>query len=180
MNVIIFVILMILGKTEDTGFILEHGAMYEPYITELHEYYRLVTSMFLHFGISHLMNNMIMLGALGWYLEAEVGHVRFLFLYILSGIGGNLCSLLYNLSLGREIVSAGASGAIFGLMGALVCAAVQRRGYVGGLNRHRLIIMVVLSLYFGLTSTGVNNVAHIGGLAAGFLLQAGYSLLRKK
>lgn len=65
MNAIVFGILMILGKTEDTQFILEHGAMYEPYVMENHEYYRLVTSMFLHFGIDHLMNNMVMLGALG-------------------------------------------------------------------------------------------------------------------
>lgn len=177
-NAIVFVILMFLGKTEDTQFILEHGAMYEPYIVEGHEYYRLVTSMFLHFGINHLMNNMIMLGALGWNLENEIGKIKFLLIYLFSGIGGNLCSLFVNQMEGRAVVSAGASGAIFGMMGALVCTAIQRRGYVGRLNKRGLILMVFLSLYFGLTSSGVDNAAHIGGLVCGFLLQAILGALR--
>ena len=86
MNAVIFVVLMMLGKTEDTYFILEHGAMYEPYVIEGHEYHRLVTSLFLHFGISHLMNNMVMLGALGWNLELEIGKIRFFLIYFLSGM----------------------------------------------------------------------------------------------
>lgn len=171
MNAVIFVVLMMLGKTEDTYFILEHGAMYEPYVIEGHEYYRLVTSLFLHFGISHLMNNMVMLGALGWNLELEIGKIRFFLIYFLSGMGGNICSLIYHVKEGTYVISAGASGAVFGLMGALVCAALQRRGYIGRLNKRGLIFMVILSLYFGLTSTGVDNAAHIGGLICGFLLQ---------
>lgn len=178
MNAIVFGILMILGKTEDTQFILEHGAMYEPYVMENHEYYRLVTSMFLHFGIDHLMNNMVMLGALGWNLEFEIGKLRFFLIYMLSGIGGNLCSLFFHLKEGTVAVSAGASGAVFGLMGALVCAAIQRRGYVGRLDKRGLILMVVLSLYFGLTSSGVDNAAHIGGLLCGFFLQIILGALR--
>lgn len=178
MNAVVFIILLLLGKTEDTQFILEHGAMYEPYVIEQHEYYRLVTSMFLHFGINHLMNNLIMLGALGWNLEIEIGKIKFLLIYLLSGIGGNLCSLLVNQMKGIMVVSAGASGAIFGLMGALVCAAIQRRGYVGRLNKRGLIFMAVFSLYFGLTSGGVDNAAHIGGLVCGFLLQAILGALR--
>lgn len=75
-------------------------------------------------------------------------------------------------------VSAGASGAVFGLMGALVCAAIQRRGYVGRLDKRGLILMVVLSLYFGLTSSGVDNAAHIGGLLCGFFLQIILGALR--
>lgn len=171
MNAVIFVVLMMLGKTEDTYFILEHGAMYEPYVIEGHEYYRLVTSLFLHFGISHLMNNMVMLGALGWNLELEIGKIRFFLIYFLGGMGGNICSLIYHVKEGTYVISAGASGAVFGLMGALVCAALQRRGYIGRLNKRGLIFMVILSLYFGLTSTGVDNAAHIGGLICGFLLQ---------
>lgn len=177
-NAMVFVVLMALGKTEDTQFILEHGAMYEPYVTERHEYYRLVTSMFLHFGINHLMNNMVMLGALGWNLEIEIGKLRFFLIYLLSGIGGNICSLLFHIQKGSFVVSAGASGAVFGLMGALVCAAIQRRGYVGRMNKRGLILMVILSLYFGLTNRGIDNAAHIGGLICGFLLQAIMGVLR--
>ena len=86
-------------------------------------------------------------------------------------MGGNICSLIYHVKEGTYVISAGASGAVFGLMGALVCAALQRRGYIGRLNKRGLIFMVILSLYFGLTSTGVDNAAHIGGLICGFLLQ---------
>ena len=85
--------LQISGNTEDVMFMLEHGAMFEPLITEEHEYYRIITSMFLHFGIEHLLNNMVILGALGWNLELETGKIRFLIIYLVSGIGGNLLSL---------------------------------------------------------------------------------------
>lgn len=171
-NIGIFLIFMLLGKSEDTIFMMEHGAMYEPYVLEGHEYYRIVTSMFLHFGINHLMNNMVMLGALGWNLEIETGKIRFLLIYFLSGIGGNIFSLFMNQSAGRDVVSAGASGAVFGLMGALVFVVIRNKGRVGRLSRRGILLMVVLSLYFGITSSGVDNMAHIGGLICGFLLEA--------
>lgn len=171
-NIGIFIIFMLLGKAEDTLFLLEHGAMYEPYVVEGGEYYRLVTSLFLHFGIQHLLNNMVMLGALGWNLELETGRIRFLIIYFVSGIGGNILSLVLNQLSGRNVVSAGASGAVFGLMGALLCVVIRRKGHVGRLNRRGVILMVILSLYFGFTSSGVDNAAHIGGLVCGFLLEA--------
>ena len=64
-NLLVFVILTLIGQTEDGYFMLQHGAMYEPYVLEKQEYYRLFTSLFLHFGISHLLNNMVLLWALG-------------------------------------------------------------------------------------------------------------------
>lgn len=169
-NIAVFLILTVFGDTEDAAFMLGHGAMYEPYITEGHEYYRIFTCLFLHFGISHLLNNMVMLGALGWNLELEIGKIRFLIVYFGSGIAGNIFSLFYDMSTAQPVVSAGASGAIFGLMGALVYVVIANRGRLGRLSGRGMLIMVALSLYFGLTSNGVDNLAHIGGLAAGFLL----------
>lgn len=169
-NIAVFFILTIFGDTEDAVFMLGHGAMYEPYITEGHEFYRLFTCLFLHFGISHLLNNMVLLGALGWNLELEIGKIRFLIIYFVSGIAGNIISLFYDMSIAQPAVSAGASGAIFGLMGALVYVVIANRGRLGRLSERGMLIMVALSLYFGLTSSGVDNMAHIGGLAAGFLL----------
>lgn len=116
-NILVFIALTMIGRTEDGYFMLQHGAMYEPYIIENQEYYRLFTSLFLHFGISHLLNNMVLLWALGSIFEKEAGKIRFLFCYFISGIGGNLLSLYWNTMHDRQIVSAGASGAIFGLMG---------------------------------------------------------------
>ena len=169
-NVAVFFILTMFGDTEDAVFMLQHGAMYEPNIIEGHEYYRIFTCLFLHFGITHLLNNMVLLGALGWNLELEIGKVRFVIIYFASGIIGNIVSLFYDLTLEQPAVSAGASGAIFGLMGALLYVVIANRGRLGRLSGRGMLVMVALSLYFGLTSTGVDNLAHIGGLVSGFLL----------
>lgn len=169
-NVLVFLVLSFMGNTEDAVFMLMHGAMYEPYITESHEYYRIITSMFLHFGINHIMNNMVMLGALGWNLEKEIGKIRFIVIYMLSGIGANIFSMWRNILLGEYHVSAGASGAVFGLMGALFHVAVANHGRIGRLSGKGLLIMIILSLYFGFTTVGVDNSAHIGGLIFGFCL----------
>ena len=169
-NVLVFFLLSLRGDTESGYFMLQYGAMYEPLVTEGHEYYRLITSLFLHFGIQHLLNNMVMLGALGYQLENEIGHIKFLLIYFISGIGGNLCSLYWNVSHGEQVISAGASGAIFGLMGALLYIVAVNRGRLGRLSGRGMLIMVALSLYFGLTSSGVDNSAHIGGLICGILI----------
>lgn len=169
-NIAVFFILTLFGDTEDAVFMLQHGAMYAPYVTEGHEYYRIFTCLFLHFGIAHLLNNMVMLGALGWNLELEIGKIRYIIIYFGSGIIGNIISLCYDLTLQQPAVSAGASGAIFGLMGALLYVVITNRGRLGRLSGRGMLVMVALSLYFGLTSSGVDNLAHIGGLVSGFLL----------
>ena len=177
-NVAVFFIMSLFGNTEDVMFMLEHGAMFEPLITEEHEYYRIITSMFLHFGIEHLLNNMVILGALGWNLELETGKIRFLIIYLVSGIGGNLLSLYLGVSSAEYAVSAGASGAIFGLMGALLYVAARNRGRMGRISGKGVLFMIALSFYFGITSSGIDNAAHIGGLLCGFILAV--ILYRKK
>ena len=162
-NIAVFMVLSLLGDTENGYFMLHHGAMYEPMILENQEYYRFFTCMFLHFGIQHLLNNMVMLGALGWQLEPVIGKVKYLLIYFISGLGGSGLSFAWNVMHEEQSVSAGASGAIFGLMGALL--------YV-------VMLMVLLGLYCGMTSTGVDNLAHIGGLVCGFILAL--ILYRKK
>lgn len=169
-NVAVFLIMTMFGDTEDSMFMLEHGAMFEPLITQEHEYYRIITSMFLHFGIEHLLNNMVMLGALGWNLELEIGKLRYFIIYMISGIAGNVLSLYIGVSSSEYAVSAGASGAIFGLMGSLFYVAIRNRGRLGRISGKGMFIMIALSLYFGITSGGVDNAAHIGGLICGFLL----------
>lgn len=169
-NIAVFLVMSMIGNMEDAVFMLQHGAVYEPLVIEEHEFYRIFTSIFLHFGISHLMNNMVMLGALGWNLELEIGKGRFLIIYLLSGIGGNLLSLYNSVSVEEYAVSAGASGAVFGLMGALLYVVIANGGRLGRLSGRGLLIMAALSFYFGLTSSGVDNWAHIGGLLSGFFL----------
>ncbi len=169
-NVIVFIILSILGQTENAQFMLDHGAMYVPYVVERNEYYRLFTSMFLHFGFEHLMNNMIMLGVIGWSLEREIGSIRFMIIYLGSGLCGNIVSAVVSIYQQDFAVSAGASGAIFGIMGAMLYVAIRNRGRVGDMSGVGLLVMVVLSLYYGFIGAGIDNLAHIGGLISGFLL----------
>lgn len=169
-NVIVFVVLSFQGMTEDAQFMLDHGAMYVPYMMEGEEYYRLFTSMFMHFGFEHLMNNMIMLGAIGWNLEYEIGKIKFLIIYFGSGLFANVLSGFGDYLIGEYAVSAGASGAVFGITGALLYVAIRNRGQIGTVTERGLVLMIVLSLYYGFTSSGVDNLAHIGGLISGFVL----------
>lgn len=169
-NVLIFLGLSFMGMTEDSTFMMEHGAMYVPYLMNGERYYTLITSMFLHFGFSHLMNNMVMLLVIGYSLEPEIGKIRFLLIYLGSGLMGNLVSAWFDVSQGSYAVSAGASGAIFGIMGALLYVAIRNHGRVGEISTRGLVLMAGLSLYYGFTAQGVDNAAHIGGLVSGFLL----------
>lgn len=169
-NVIVFVILSCLGDTESAGFMLQHGAMEWRSIMEYGEYYRILTSMFLHFGFEHIFENMIFLFLIGSYLEEAMGSVRYFIFYLLCGVGSGICSLTVDTLLKTQAVSAGASGAIFGVVGGLLCVVLRNRGNFKGIGLGGVIIMIAGSLYYGLTSSGVDNVAHIGGLICGFLL----------
>lgn len=171
-NVIVFLVLSFGGRTEDGMYMLEHGAMYVPYVLEYKEYYRLLTCIFLHFGFTHLMNNMLTLVVVGWNVEMFAGRVRFLIIYFLSGLGGNIVSMIGDLIRHDYSVSAGASGAIFGLTGSMLCLAILNHGRVGNVTKQGMIVMILISLYTGFTSGGVDNLAHIGGLLTGILVTA--------
>ena len=175
-NIIIFLYMFVTGKAGDAEYMASHGAVYFPYMIEKGMWYPLVTAMFLHFDIEHLANNMVMLVAVGRYVEKGMGSVRFMILYFASGVLGNVFSLAGDLRAGDYVVSAGASGAVFGLVGALLAMAVKNRGSIEGLGIRQILLMIALSLVSGLTSAGVDNVAHAGGLVTGFV--AGLILYR--
>ncbi|MCQ2507540.1 MAG: rhomboid family intramembrane serine protease [Dorea sp.] len=178
-NVVIFLGLSFIGMTEDSAFLLEHGASYLPYILYKGEYYRIFTSMFLHFGFDHLMSNMMMLALMGYRLEPAVGKIRFLIIYLSAGLMGNLISLFQEYMSGECYVSAGASGAVFGLIGSMLFVAfmnktgryLKKYGYMD-LNTRDMCIIIGLGIYSGFTSAGIDNAAHLGGLIAGFLFTA--------
>lgn len=169
-NVIIFFIVDLSGGSENAVHMLNSGAANAALIVEGKEYYRLFTSMFLHFGMAHLANNMLVLFVIGDNLERAVGKARYLLIYFLSGIGGNLLSCYLDYQDGSMSVSAGASGAIFGVMGAMLYVLLVNHGRLEDLTVRQIAIMAGFSLYFGFTSSGVDNAAHIGGLVSGFVL----------
>ncbi|MCD7764675.1 MAG: rhomboid family intramembrane serine protease [Lachnospiraceae bacterium] len=169
-NIIVFVILSIIGDTEDGYFMVMHGANFAPYVVEYGQYYRLFTCMFLQFGVQHLFNNMLVLIFLGDDLERLAGKLRFLIIYFGGGLIGNIVSVAYDMRTGEYSVSAGASGAIFAVIGALLAVVILNKGKIPAYTRRRMFLMASLSVLQGLTATGIDNCAHIGGMVSGFLL----------
>ena len=169
-NVLVFIVVELTGTSQNAWHVLEYGAAYTPYIVGNGEVYRLFTSMFLHFGIEHLVNNILVLFVLGSRLEQVIGKIRFLLIYLLGGIAGNIFSLFLELWQQDFSVSAGASGAVFAVMGAMIYVVVRNKGWLGDLSMKQILIMAAFSLYFGFASSGVDNAAHVGGLLAGFVL----------
>ena len=151
---------------------MRYGALETTKVIEGHEYYRMVTSMFLHADFEHLSRNMIVLFFLGAAVEAYLGHTRWFILYIVSGIIGNLASLLMEWSADEVRLSIGASGAVFGAMGATLVIAFSNRRLLRDKSALgiRVLFMIAFSVYAGLISDGVNNAAHIGGLIGGLWL----------
>ena len=169
LNVLFFLYLEITDSSEDAYFMYTKGAMFAPAVLEDGEYYRLLTAMFMHFGIRHIMNNMLVLFVIGDNLERALGHVKYLIFYLLCGIGSNWVSMMAH-STDTMTVSAGASGAIFGVVGGLLYVVTANKGRLEDLSTRQLVIMIFFSLYLGYTSTGVDNTAHLSGLVIGIVL----------
>ncbi|MFR5601816.1 MAG: rhomboid family intramembrane serine protease [Lachnospiraceae bacterium] len=169
-NVLYFLYLEMNGNTSNAGFMLEHGAMYAPYVVEQKEYYRLLTAVFMHFGFSHLMNNMVILFVLGDNMERALGKFWYLMFYLTCGVGANVVSMVFGDNDYYQSVSAGASGAIFGVIGGLCYIVAINHGRLEDLSSSQMGLLAITSLYFGFTSTGVDNWAHVGGLVLGVIL----------
>ena len=148
----------------------EAGCFGVVYLLYGDEWYRLLTSAFLHADVEHLANNMILLYFAGDIVERSLGKVRFLFLYGMAAVSGNLFSAAYELSTGSFYDTIGASGAVFGLTGALLFLVILKRGKAAEITLQRMLIAVGLSFYAGFRQTSVNNAAHLGGLVSGFIL----------
>lgn len=144
------------------------GAQYGPLVAR-GEWFRLATAMFMHGGFLHLAFNMYALYILGSYVESIYGTDRFLSYYFLTGLAGNLATHVFY----YNSLSVGASGAIFGLVGALFGAGFRRDTpfYLRPITGTALLPMIVLNIILGfIPGTNINNAAHIGGLLAGVIL----------
>lgn len=169
-NGLMFLLVEITGGSENIDNMLRWGAEYAPLIEQEGEYYRLFACMFLHFGLDHLGNNMLVLYFVGEILEQEAGKLRFLIVYLGGGLGASCLSYYVDINANNAVVSAGASGAVFAVMGGVLWMLLINRGRLENLTLRQMAFMAALSLYFGFTSSGVDNTAHVGGLIIGFLL----------
>lgn len=166
-----------LSGSQDSRVLLIFGAMHNELIAA-GQYYRLLTSMFLHIGLVHLLFNTYALFILGQDVERLYGSGRFLLIYFLGGLGGSLASFV--LGANPRGISAGASGAIFALIGASIAYFYLHRqtfGARGQAQLRSLLMLAGINLVFGFTIPFINNLAHMGGLVFGALL--GYVLAPK-
>ena len=164
--VLVFILMYVLGNgSTDNYTLLLFGANLDA-LTKNGDYYRLLTSMFLHIGIMHLLCNMYSLYIIGKEVENVFGKWKYLVIYILSGIAGSILSLAFN----HNTICAGASGAIFGLLGALLYFGYYYRPYLGATLTKSIIPVIAINLIVGFLDSGIDNSAHIGGLVGGLLV----------
>lgn len=130
------------------------------------QYYRLLTGIFIHSDIFHILFNCYALYILGSQIESFFGKVKFTIIYLFSGLIG----ALFSMSFGGNYASVGASGAIFGLMGSLLYFGYYYRVYLGNVVKSQIIPLIVANLVIGFISPGIDNYAHIGGLLGGILI----------
>ena len=160
-NIIVFIIPLLYGQSEA---MVAQFCVHGPSI-RYGQYYRLFTGMFLHGSIFHLIFNSYALYVIGSQIESFLGKFKFLIIYLAGGLMGSLFSITFN----GNAASIGASGAIFGLMGALVYFGYHYRVYLGNVIKSQIIPLIVFNLVLGFVMSGVDNSAHIGGLIGGTL-----------
>lgn len=171
-NVVIYLILAFLSHSItdiDTGVLVVAGAQNTPLILQTGEYWRIFTAMFLHFSILHIGLNMLSLFFIGRPVEVLFGKWRYLLIYLLSGIVGGIVTFF----LDPNALAAGASGAIFGVFGALGVFYIVNRRALGVYGRGAImnwLFWLVLNLVWGFTSPGIGVLDHIGGLVAGIVI----------
>ncbi len=165
--IVVFLIETLAGGSENSRVLVNLGANYAPYVTG-GDYWRLFTANFLHIGLLHIAFNLYALYIVGTEMEMFYGPWRFLVIYLLTGLSGAIASYAFTYSL-----SAGASTAIFGLVGTLFAFFTRNRSVFGRLSSARLsnlVMVIIINLFLGLSTPGIDNWGHIGGFAGGLIL----------
>lgn len=170
-NLFVFLFPLFYGNSEQ---IYNLFASYGPFV-KMGDYYRLLTAAFLHANIAHLIFNMYALWIIGMQLESFIGKWRYLVVYLFSAVCGSLLSVIVT----PDAVSVGASGAIFGLLGALLYFGYHYRVYLGTVIKSQIIPLIVINLLLGFMVPGIDNAAHIGGLIGGALMMVGVGVKYK-
>lgn len=162
-NVIMFIMLELNGGSTNIETLITNGAKYNPAIVD-GEWWRIVSSMFLHIGALHLLMNMIAVYYLGTAVEKIYGSIRFIIIYFIAGTIGGLTSFAFNIH-----VAAGASGALFGLFGALLYFGVIYQNLFFQTMGKSLLVVLLINLVFGFLVPQIDMGAHLGGLIGGFI-----------
>lgn len=171
-NVLVFAIMILFNLYEE---FINKFALFGPFVVELKQVYRLFSSGFIHANIMHLLFNSYALFIIGSQIESFLGKTKYLIIYFFSMLSGSLLSII--LSKGASV---GASGAIFGLMGAMLCFGHYYRAYIGTAVRSQIVPLIVVNLIIGfIFKDHIDSFAHIGGLIGGFLITGGLGIKYK-
>jgi len=165
--IVVFVIETLAGGSENEQVLVNLGANVGPLVTT-GDYWRLFTANFLHIGLLHIAFNLYALYIVGTEVEMFYGPWRFLVIYLLSGLSGAIASYAFTYGL-----SAGASTAVFGLIGTLVALFTRNRAVFGEMSRTRLsnlIVVIAINVFYGLSVSYIDMWGHIGGFIGGFVL----------
>ncbi|WP_100010654.1 rhomboid family intramembrane serine protease [Lentibacillus sediminis] len=163
-NLLVFFLLERNGSSTSVEDLIDFGAKYNPAIIADGEWWRIITSMFLHIGFLHLFMNMLAVYYIGSLVERIFGSFRFIVIYFLAGIGGGLASFAFSAN-----VSAGASGALFGLFGALLFFGLLHKRIFFQTMGMNVLVLIGINIVFGFSIQQIDNAAHLGGLFAGFI-----------
>ncbi|MFV9510234.1 rhomboid family intramembrane serine protease [Tepidibacillus sp. LV47] len=174
-NTLIYLLMEMKGGSTDPRILLQFGAK-ESYLITQGEYWRLIAPIFLHIGFIHFALNSTALHYLGQITERIYGSFRFFVIYLMAGIIGNMISFLFS----PNSIGAGASGAIFGLFGALLYFGYVHPSLFFKTMGKDILTIIAVNLIFGLTVANIDNYAHIGGLIGGFFVSALVGLPRQK
>lgn len=164
--VVYFIFMSLNGGTTDIETLIRYGAMFPPFVAEYNEYYRFITSIFIHIGIMHMFFNGYALYVFGPQIERLMGPKKYLIFFLLTGIGGNLATYVFNF----VSVSAGASGSLFGLFGAFLYLVVRHPNMVTPQGKRSILQLLGINLLLTFAVPSISITAHLGGLIIGFLL----------
>lgn len=165
-QILMFILMELNGGSENVATLIRFGAKYNPLILD-GEWWRMITPIFLHIGVLHLLMNSVALYYIGAQIEKIFGSTKFLCIYLFAGAMGVFASFLLN-----DSVAAGASGAIFGCFGALLYVGIVHRDILSKEVVTNILSLIAINLVFGFVVPNIDNAGHIGGLIGGFIMAA--------
>ncbi len=164
--ILYFIALTLFGGSTSSIVLLTLGALYPPLVVESFQVYRIVTAIFMHIGIAHLYFNGYALYIFGPQIEKLMGTKKFIAFFLLSGIGGNLATIIFN----YNSLSAGASGSLFGLFGGFLYLMHRHKELVTPYGKKSITRLLLINLAITFIIPGISTTAHLGGLLFGYLL----------
>lgn len=163
--IVYFILMTLNGGTTNIETLLRYGALYPPFIVQYNQYFRFISSIFIHIGIMHLFFNGYALYVFGPQIERLMGSKKYLLFFMLTGIGGNIATFFFNFG----TISAGASGSLFGLFGAFLYLVHRHKDMVTPEGRRSILQLLGVNLVLTLVVPSISVTAHLGGLVIGYL-----------